>query len=145
MADIIPHSFFHEAMQANHDLATPDTIKTLLTSSSYTPDADHDLKEDVTNELSDENGYSTGGATTAPTVADDDANNKATIDIADPSWTASGGAIGPARYGVTYNDTHASDALIYIFDFTEDYTANDGADFTIVIDATNLLFGVAQA
>lgn len=41
-----------------------DTIKILLCTSSYTPDlAAHDFHNDITNEVANGNGYTTGGAT----------------------------------------------------------------------------------
>ena len=144
MADVIYHNALTLMGTGAIDFDT-DTLKVALLTSSYTPNVDHTQWTDVsTYEISAGNGYIAGGDTVTSTVTDDDTNDQADFDISDPSWTASGGSIGPARYGVLYDDTHASDVLIYLFDFTTDQTANDGADFTISID-TGGLFTMAQA
>jgi len=144
MADLIYHNFLAELGKGTVDFDN-DTLKVILVTSTYTPDADHALIGDVdTNELSTGNGYTAGGVTVAGSVTDSDANDNAMYDIVDPSWTASGGSIGPCRYAILWDDTHASDIVVYLFDMTTDRTAEDGADFTITIDAAGL-FTMAQA
>jgi hypothetical protein len=142
MADIFYHNFLKAMADGTVDVDT-DVIKCMLVTDSYTPNADHTVKADlVANEIANGNGYTTGGVTVAVTVTDDDANDKFVFDVANPSWTASGGAIGPFRYAIFYNDTHASDALIYCYDFGSNQTANSGASITIIIDV-NGLFTIA--
>ncbi len=144
MADLIYHNALAEMGNGGLDFDT-DTLKVILVTSTYTPSVDHAALTDVnTNELSEANGYLTGGDTVTGTVTDSDANDNAVFDITDPTWTASGGSIGPCRYGILYSDTHATDAVIYCFDFATDRTAEDGADFTITIDSGGL-FTMAQA
>ncbi len=144
MADIIYHNALAEMGNGGLDFDT-DALKTILVTSSYTPDVDHAALTDVnTNELSTANGYTVGGVAVTGTVTDSDANDNVVFDITDPSWTASGGSIGPCRYAILYSDTHATDAVIYCFDLTTDRTAEDGADFTITIDSGGL-FTMAQA
>lgn len=81
------------------------TIKMLLTSSSYVPDTDnsgHTVLADVTNELANGNGYSTGGvALAAPTIADFSTTGYK-FSTGNASWTASGAGIPAWRYGVIY-------------------------------------------
>lgn len=146
MADIIPHDSFRSFMEKEQDLNATDVIKVCLVDNTYTPDADHTNYSDMSgDELANSNGYTTGGATVAATVADDDTNNKVTLDIADPSWTASGGTLGgvAARYAGVYNSS-AGNALLYIFNFGADQTIEDGQQFTIQIDS-NGLYSIAQA
>jgi hypothetical protein len=48
-------------------------------------------------------------------------------------WTASGGAIGPFRYLVWYNDTATNDELIGYYDYGSALTLNDGDDLTVSV------------
>lgn len=144
MADLIYHNFLSELGKKTVDWDN-DVLKVILVTSSYTPDVDHAVIGDVdTNELATQYGYIQGGVTVAGTVSDEDAGDNAKYDIVDPSWTASGGSIGPCRYAILYDDTHATDIVVYCFDLTTDRTAEDGADFTITVDAAGL-FTMAQA
>ncbi len=144
MADIVFHNWLTQMANKEIDFDN-DTLKVALLTSAYTPDVDHTDWSDLSaNELGDGNGYTTGGVTVAGTVANDDSNDNAKFDIADPSWTASGGAIGPALYGVLYDTTTSTNWLAYLFDFSTVQTAQDGASFTIQID-TDGLFTNAQA
>ena len=64
-----------------------------------------------------------------------------TFDGADTVWTASGGAIGPARYCVVYSDTStapAADLLGVDVNFGQDETAGDGTDFKITWNASGI-------
>ena len=144
MADLIYHNALAELGNGGLDFDT-DTLKVILVTDSYTPDVDHAALTDVnTNELSEANGYLTGGDEVTGSVTDSDANDNVMYDITNPTWTAAGGSIGPCRYAILYSDTHATDAVIYCFDLTSNRTAEDGADFTITID-TDGLFTMAQA
>ena len=82
-----------------------DTLKVLLTTSSYTPDVDtHDFVDDITNELGSGDGYTTGGATLgSKTVTYDSANNRTELDCADVSWTFT--AAKSPKWAVLYKDT----------------------------------------
>ena len=141
MADIIPHDLFRSAFEKEQDLNATDTIKCALIKDTYTPDADHTAYSDVSgDELAGSNGYTTGGATVAMTVTDDDTNNRTAVGMADPTWTASGGQLGgaDARYAAVYNDTATGKNLIYILDLGSNQTISDGQQFTIQIDSTGL-------
>ncbi len=119
------------------DLAN-DTFKAILLNSTHAFNAAHDHKADiVANELSTANGYTAGGAAVASPTWSRSASTL-TWDGTDVSWTASGGAIGPARYAVIYDDTHASDHLVLQIDFGADQTANDGFDFDLVFNASGI-------
>ena len=63
-----------------------------------------------------------------------------TFDAADVVWTASGGPIGPARYCVVYDDTTISplDALCFEANLGSDGVAGDGADFSILWNASGI-------
>ena len=80
------------------------TIKMALLASTYTPSDDsagHSAYADLTNELANANGYTTGGATLAsPLVTAVTGGYK--VSSGNASWTASGSGIPAWRYGVLY-------------------------------------------
>lgn len=120
------------------DLDT-NTFKLMLVTNSYTPSASHTQKSDVTNEVANGNGYTSGGATLS-SVTWAHSGTTATFDAADPSWTASGGNIGPFRIGVIYDDTSASDLLVaYCILDSSDITVTSGNTFTIQLNASGIL------
>lgn len=115
-----------------------DTIKCMLTTSSYTPDQDtHDYKDDVTNEVSG-TGYTATGATIANcTITYTGATNTLKLDGDDVSWATS---TITARYAVIYDATPGSDAtrpLICYIDFGADVSTTAGT-FTITFDAAGI-------
>lgn len=85
-----------------------DTIKVMLTTSSYTPDQDaHDYKNDVTNEVTG-TGYTAGGGTlTSKTVTYTGATNIFKLDAADVEWPD---ATFTMRTAVIYDATPGTDA-----------------------------------
>jgi len=116
-----------------------DTIKVMLTTSSYTPNQDtHVYKSDVTNEVSG-TGYTAGGqALASKTVTYDSATNTVILDAADTVWSAS---TITARYAVIYDDAGASDAtkvLLGYVDFGSDQSSTSG-NFTLTWDATGII------
>lgn len=116
-----------------------DTIKTALTTSSYTPAQDtHDYFNDVTNEITG-TGYTAGGVTLgSKTLTYDTATNETRLDAADASWTT---ASFTARLAVTYKDSagaSSTDHLMGYVDFGGDETVSSGT-FTITWDATGVL------
>lgn len=144
MADIIPHDFLR-ALGAGEITIGTDTFKAALFNSSATVNADNVGLTDLgANQVANGSGYTTGGATVTATVTDDDTGNSVKYDISDPSWTASGGSIGPFRYVAIYDDTHASDEIMYLVDLGTDVTITDGSTWTLNVDA-NGLFTAAQA
>lgn len=129
MADLIYNSFFVDITNGNIDLDT-DTIKVMLTTSSYTPSKLHNRRDDITNEVTG-TGYTTGGATLASvTLTQDDTNDLNKFDAADVTWATS---TITARYAVLYKSrggASSADELIKVFDFGSDKTSV-GAAFTI--------------
>ena len=126
--------FAEDLANAEHDLfGTDHTLRFYLTNA--TPNhATHAVKADLA-EISTGSGYSG-----AIDIENDGTRSGGTVSIAvvDKVVTASGGPVGPFRYAVVYNDTHASDALIGSYDYGSAITLLDGESFTLDFAATLL-------
>lgn len=113
-----------------------DTIKIMLCTSSYSPDAvAHACVNSVTNEVSG-TGYTSGGITltnTSLTLS----GGTVTFDADDVTWFESVGGFNDARYAVIYKDTgtaNTSTLFAYI-----DLVSNKGnADADLVIQMNAL-------
>jgi hypothetical protein len=137
MSDVIYNSFKKKLMQKDIDLAN-DTIKVMLVTSGYTPDADsHEFKSDVTSEVTG-TGYTAGGAALAnKTVSQDDTDDEGVFDADDTVWADSSIT---ARGAVLYKDTGVATTspLIYYIDFGADKTTY-GTEFKIQWNAEGIL------
>jgi hypothetical protein len=84
---------------------TSATIKALLTTSTYVPDTTntgHSVLADITNELANANGYTTGGVALATPAVAVSSTNGYKFSTGNASWTASGGSIPAWRNMVIY-------------------------------------------
>jgi len=114
-----------------------DTFKIILMQSGFTFDKDtHHAYADVSaSELTTGNGYTAGGATLGGvTVTEDDTDDRTEVTWTNPTWTASGGAIGPSPGAIVYDDTVAApvaDPIVGYIDFSGDQTQADGGTATI--------------
>lgn len=137
MADVIYNSFKQKIMDGSIDLDT-DTIKVMLVTSTYTPNADtHEDKADVTNEVTG-TGYTAGGKTIANTaVTKDTTDDEGVWDGDDVTWASS---TITARGAVVYKDSGVASTswLICYLDFVSDQSSSSG-DFTIQWGAEGIL------
>ncbi len=109
-----------------------DTFKMQLHTSTYSPSATADnVKADLSNEVANGNGYTTGGYTL--TSMSWSGTTTITWDAADATWTASGGSI-TCRYAVIVDDTPTSPA-----DPLCCYTTLDNTPADITINDTETL------
>src|SRR4030095_3228622 len=99
------NQFVEDLAEKVHNLAG-DTIKVLLTNTA--PVAGNSVKADLT-EISARKGY-TAGATQATIASSAQSGGTYKLVLSDVTFTAAGGAIGPFRYAVLYNDTPAAPA-----------------------------------
>lgn len=116
-----------------------DTIKVMLTTSSYTPDQDaHDYKDDVTNEVAG-TAYVAGGATLgSKTVTYTGATNKHVLDGADVQWASS---TITARTAVIYDASPGADStrpLIGYQSESADVTTS-GGNFDLIWSASGIV------
>lgn len=88
-------------------------------------------------QISNGNGYTTGG--TATSMSTSTSSGTAKVTGTDVVFTASGGSVGPFRYAVLYNDTPSSpaDPLMAWWDYGSSVTLADTETFTVDFDATN--------
>jgi len=122
--------FVEQLGLGTHNLNT-DTLKVMLTNTA--PVATNTVKTDIT-EISAGNGYTAGGDDITNTYTE--SSGTGTLAATDVTFTASGGAIGPFRYAVIYNDTAASDNLVCWFDYGSSITLNDTETFTVDFGAS---------
>jgi hypothetical protein len=117
-----------------HDYFNGKTIKARLMASGYVFNRLTHLKwSDVSAwELAQANGYTTGGVTLAGiAITEVDASNKVTVTWDNPSWTASGGSIGPCAGLMVINDTDADDVIVMYIPFSPEQTQPIGGTFVV--------------
>lgn len=112
-----------------------DSIKCALFSNTMVPDRTDSSYSSLSGEIASGNGYTTGGIALAnPAVTTE--SNVSTFSTDKVIFTASGGSIS-ARYGVIYDDTHATKMLIacVLLDiFDNDVVKADGDALGILIN-----------
>lgn len=110
----------------------------LFTSSSNANTLTHDELADLTNEVANGFGYTTGGATLT-SVSWTNTSGVLKFISDDPQWLAAGGSIA-ARYAVIYDDTVSGDPLICVcqLDTSGTVTAVDGEFITIFMDSDGI-------
>ncbi len=123
-------------------VAQPTNLYAALVTSAVAPVADTDVKSSLT-EIANGNGYTTGGiilarnATDFDVLTEDDANDRALVQLKDLVWTAAAGPIpasgGGARYAVMTDDnvTQGSREVLHYWDLVSDRTVSDGQTLTL--------------
>lgn len=125
------NSFVEALAEKTHNLGA-DTLKVALTNSA--PVATNTVLADIT-QIANGNGYTTGG-TAATISSSSQSSGTYKLVLADVTFTASGGSIGPFQYVVLYNDTATSDELIGWWDYGAAITITNGNSFTTDFDAS---------
>jgi hypothetical protein len=117
-----------------------DTIKIMLVTSSYTPDAaNHDFIDDANgNEVSGTN-YTAGGEDLANDSVTE-SGGTVTYDADDVTWSQSASGFSNARIAIAYKDTGtpSTSPLIAYNDFGSDKGNVDG-DLTLEMDTDGIL------
>jgi hypothetical protein len=83
------------------------------------------------------NGYTAGGNSVGTISGAQTTGTFKFVGGTDPTWTASGGSIGPFQYAVLYNSTSSTKPLIGWWDYGTAITLTNGNTFTIDLDQTN--------
>jgi len=136
--------FFADLINGKHDFAN-DTISIYWTNAAPSNTADHKFSELA--EITSANGYNqyalditvTENANVTEVTANNDAN-----------WTATGGAFGPFRYAVLYNenatpDDEANAALVGYWDYGSAINCNNGESITVDFPANKMVFTMTNA
>lgn len=118
--------FVQKLAEKEHNLSS-DALHWYL--SNAAPSAAGDAVKADMAEIGAGNGYAAGGPDSQNTGAE--AAGTYTLTGTAATITASGGSVGPFQYVVTYNNTHASDALVAWHDYGSALTLADGETFTI--------------
>ena len=122
-------SFVEAIAEKKHNLGS-DTLTVALTNSA--PLATNGVLADITQIAYT---YCSARVITITSSAQTAGTYK--LVLADLVLTASGGAVGPFRYVVIYNDTALNDELIGWYDYLSSITLNDTETLTIDFDGTN--------
>jgi hypothetical protein len=133
-------AFVEDVAEKVHNLGS-DTLKVALTNSA--PVSSNTVFANIT-EISAGSGYTAGG-TAATISSSSQTSGTYKLVLADVTFTASGGSIGPFRYVVLYNDTPTSpaDPLIGYWDYGSNVTVTDGNSFTVDFSASNGVLQIA--
>lgn len=134
------NDFVEQVLKGVHDFSSA-SLKVALT--NIAPTAANAILTDIT-QIAATGGYVAGGYELDGEVLSETAGN-AKIIVNDETITAAGGAVGPFRYLVIYNDTPSSpvDPLIAYYDYGSALTLNDGESLTLDFDATNGIFSLS--
>ena len=119
MADIIYNDFIDDVGKELHDMVN-DTFYICLLDDGHTPSAAHSTYADISaDELSNGNGYTTGGEVLA-NVSWTETGGVVTFDADDAQWAA---ANFTSRYAVIYNSS-SGNRLVCLIDFLENKQAS---------------------
>lgn len=127
--------FVEAVAEKKHNLGS-DTLKVALTNTA--PTADSDALADIT-EI--DYTYCSDRALTVSSSSQTSGTYK--LVVADKTISASGGAVGPFRYVVIYNDTATNDDLICWFDYGSSITLADGESIVLDFDDSNGLLTIS--
>ena len=127
------NDFKEKLAKAEIDLDN-DTLKCLLTTSSYTPSATHSQLSDITNEVTD----SDYARQTLGSVTVTETGGTVTFDCADISFGSSVTITG--KYAVLYDDTATNDPLIVYVDLDTGggSVSSTSSTFQITINASGV-------
>jgi hypothetical protein len=121
----------------------PTNLYIFLATSANTPTADTNVKSDLT-EIATGDGYTAGGYslsrnnTDFDVLTEDDANDRALVQVKDVVWTASGGNLPSSGNGARWalltddNGTLGSREVWVYWDLTADRTISDTQTLTLV-------------
>ena len=144
------YKFYQQMMLGGYDFHN-DTLKMYIASQLTDPDKTSDQYKSDVPELAVGNGY-VGPVDITNQVEDYRVSYwGTTYEVAASSpggieFAASGGAIGPFRYFIIYNENHANDGLICFYDMGSTMYLADGKTLTIGFPTTmdqGFLFGIA--
>ena len=128
------NSFIEAVFEKKHDFSA-DTFRWVLTNTA--PLATNTTLTNIT-QVATGNGYP--GANTQAISASAQTGGTYTATMAtNVTFTATGGAVGPFRYVVLYNDSALNDELVGFYDYGSSITLQNGESFTIQSNGVALI------
>lgn len=131
------NSFVEALAEKKHDLGS-DTLKIALCAAANAPVAANGVLADLT-----EIDYTNCSSRDLTVNSSSQTSGTYKLALADLTLTASGGAVGPFRYAVIYNDTAGNKELIGFYDYGAEVTLNAADQFVIDFDASTGVLTVA--
>lgn len=131
------NAFVEDLAEKAHNLGS-DTLKVALTNTAPTA-ADTTWNTTSHPAPAAANGYTAGGNTITISSSSQSSGTYKLV-LADTTFTASGGNLGPFRYAILYNSTASAKPIGY-YDYGSSITLADTETFTVDFDSGN---GVLQ-
>ena len=133
-------TFADELSKGGHNLQTA-VFKVALTNTAPTAATDTVWNTTVAPAPAAANGYTAGGNTLTTSSATTTSGTFKLV-LADSTFTATAGGIGPVRYAIIYNSS-ASNKVVGYYDYGSSITLNDTETLTVDFDATNGVLTIA--
>src|ERR1700749_1557297 len=124
--------FVLDVASAKHDMHT-GTAQTYGVYLTNTAPAATNTVYNTPADLSTANGYTAGGVSIGTITGSQTSGTFSFSGGTNPSWTASGGSIGPFEYAVLYNETSSTKPLIGYWDYGTALTLTNGNTFTVTL------------
>ena len=126
------NTFVGDVASAKHQMqtGTAQVYKVYLTSTAPTST---DTSYSTSGEPATANGYTAAGNTVGTITGVQSSGIFSFSGGTNPSWTASGGSIGPFRYAILFNATVAGTPLIGYWDYGTALTLTNGNTFTVTL------------
>ena len=134
------NTFADEISKGGHNLQTA-TFKVALTNTAPTAASDTVWNTTVAPAPAAANGYTAGGNTITTSSATTTSGTFKLV-LADTTFTATSGGIGPFRYAILYNSS-ASNKSVGYWDYGSSVTLADTETFTVDFDGTNGVLTIA--
>ena len=131
------NSFVEACAEKAHNLGS-DTLTVALTAAANAPVATNTVLANLTQVA-----YTYCSTRAITTTSSSQTSGTYTLVLQDLTLTASGGAVGPFRYVVIYNDTATNDELIGWYDYGSEITLAAGE--TILLDFSAYTIQLAPA
>jgi hypothetical protein len=127
------NTFIEEVYEGGHNLGTA-TLKVALTNTAPTAATDTVWNTTVAPAPAAANGYSAGG-NTITTSSSAQTSGVYKLVLADSTFTATAGGIGPFRYAILYNSS-ASNKVVGYYDYGSSITLADTETLLVDFDAS---------
>lgn len=124
--------FVQDVANARHDMKTGTAQVYKVYLSNVVPSASN-TTYNTPAEIAGGNGYTTSGPSIGTITGAQTSGVFSFAGAVNPSWTASGGSIGPFQYAVLYNASTSGTPLIGWWDYGAAVTLTNGNTFTVTL------------